>query len=61
MTPERNIARKSFRTWRSLIRSSIASINPSCGIAPKQFETSDSATHRLPSHASSMRTWSASC
>ena len=61
IAPERNIARNSFRTCRSMIRSSIADINPSCGIAPKQSETSDSATHRLPSHASSMRTWSASC
>ena len=43
------------------IRSSIADINPECGIASKQLAMSDSATHRLPLHASSMRTWSASC
>ena len=61
MTPARSIARSSFSTWRSEIRSSIAAINPECGIASKQLAMSDSATHRLPLHASSMRTWSASC
>ena len=29
--PARTIARKSFRMWRSTIRSSIADINSSCG------------------------------
>ena len=48
ITPARNIARKSFRTWRSLIRSSIADINPECGIASKQLAMSVSTTHRLP-------------
>ena len=42
-------------------RGSIVNINPECGISPKQLEMSDSATHRLPPHASSMRTCSASC
>ena len=37
-------------------RQTIADINPECGISPKQLEMSDSATHRLPSHASSIRT-----
>lgn len=44
-----------------MTRSSIAAINPECGIAERQFQTSDSATHRLPLQASSMRTWRASC
>jgi hypothetical protein len=61
ITPARSIARKSFRTFRSVIRSSTAVINPECGIASKQLAMSDSATHRLPFHASSTRTWSASC
>ena len=61
ITPARSIARRSLRTWRSLIRSSTAAINPECGIASKQLAMSDSATHRLPVHASSTRIWSASC
>jgi hypothetical protein len=61
MTPARSIARSSLRRLRSEIRSSIADINPECGIASKQFETSDSAIHRLPLHASSIKTWRASC
>jgi len=56
ITPARNIARKSLSTWRSMIRSSIADINPECWISPKQLEMSDSATHRRPSHASSTST-----
>ena len=59
--PRRDIARSSFRRLRSLIRSSIADINPECGISPKQFEMSDSATHRLPLQDSSINTWSAPC
>ena len=35
MTPARNIARMSLRTWRSQIRSSTVCINRSCGIASK--------------------------
>jgi hypothetical protein len=61
ITPARNIARSSFKRLRSLIRSSIADINPECGISPKQFEISDSAAHRLPLQDSSISTWSASC
>ena len=61
ITPARNIARSSLSTWRSEIRSSIVAINPECGIASKRLAMSDSATHRLPLQASSMRTWRASC
>jgi hypothetical protein len=61
MTPARNIARKSFRTWRSQMRSSTVCINWSWGIASKHEAMSVSTTHRRPRHASSMRTWRASC
>jgi hypothetical protein len=61
ITPACNIARRSFSKRRSQIRSSTTDINPECGIAPKQSETSDSATHRRPRQDSSMSTWSASC
>jgi hypothetical protein len=45
----------------SLMRSSTACINLSCGIAEKQFAMSVSTTHRLPRQASSMSTCRASC
>lgn len=48
MTPTRNTARKSFRTWRSQTRVSIACINRSCGIASKHEAMSVSTTHRRP-------------
>ncbi len=49
ITPARNVARRSFNRLRSLTRSSIADINPECGIASKQLAMSDSRTQRLPS------------
>ena len=48
MAPARNIARRSFSRCRSLIRSSIAAIDPESGISPEQLAMSVSAAYRLP-------------
>ena len=61
ITPARSIARRSFRTGWSQIRSSTASMSLSCGIAEKQDAMSVSTTHRLPRAHSSMSTCKASC
>jgi hypothetical protein len=46
ITPTRNKARSSARTFRSQMRSSTADINPECGIAVKQSAMSVSTTQR---------------
>ena len=61
ITPARIIARSSFRTGWSQIRSSTAWINLPCGIAEKQLAMSVSTTHRRPRAHSSMSTCRASC
>jgi site-specific DNA recombinase len=48
ITPARSKARSSLRIWRSTIRSSVACINRSCGIASKQLAMSVSTTQRRP-------------
>jgi len=54
------MARSSFKTRRSLTRSSTACINASAGICPKQSLMSVSTTQRLPRQDSSMSTCKAS-
>ena len=57
----RSIARSSFKTGWSQMRSCTACINFSCGITEKQLAMSVSTTHRRPRQHSSMSTCWASC